>query len=323
MSNQRFRPHPLIRGGFWQTVAAHYANTPETPYIPDHTIVVDLEDEDKIAVDLNGELKDDGKPVVFMAHGLGGCSNSSYKVRISQKLNPLGFKTARFNHRGCGNHNIIAHGIYHSGSTRDLLRGIVETQKFWPSSPIMVIGFSLSGTILLNMLSEDFCPDFPNIKKFLAVCCPLDLERSSQQLEKGSTKAFDKFYAHHMRLGVDARVKRHPHLEVPQLPKRFTLREFDEIYTAREAGFNNRADYYHKCSPIFKLDRLKRKVEVLLSKDDPLVPQDSWQPLQNDPRVTLNIQKSGGHLGFIAARKTVFKDFRWLDEYIWRSLADL
>ena len=110
-----------MRGGHLQTIAAGYLPGHKFPYqAVQHTVV--LPDGDAII------LHDDCPPawtpsdrVALLIHGLAGCHESPYMVRIAGKLNAIGVRTFRMDLRRSGAGWRLARFPYHAGRSLDAL----------------------------------------------------------------------------------------------------------------------------------------------------------------------------------------------------------
>lgn len=310
----RFHAHPLLRGGHLQTIFAFvYSAAPSLPQA--ETLRVQLSDGDElgVVVDHPPHAGPD-TPIVYLIHGLGGCSDSAYKLRIAHKLNVLGYRVARHNHRGCGALARQAKGIYHSGSVSDVLAGLKALAERWPEAPLLAVGFSLSGTILLNLLGtrREALRELPQLKAAMAVCAPIDLTLSSAALSRPDNKVYDVYYAKILvkRLldqGLIDRDFARTYLQAAR------LRQIDEVVTAPFGGFRDVNDYYHRCSPRHSASFIELPTLILAAADDPIVPANSVTEAAYSPAVQLSLQSSGGHLGFISRAPTPLGDRRWLD----------
>ncbi len=312
-----FVPHPLLRGGQLQTVVPYFwADAP--PLQPDEQVTVVLKDGDAIVLDVNHPVHALAKtPIVYLMHGLGGDSDSSYKVRMAAKLTKMGLRVVRHNHRGAGDHGRLAQSIYHSGSVEDVLQSLQIVTQRWPDSPILVVGFSLSGTILLNLLGKRVAElrQLSQIKAALAVCPPIDLELSSQTIDLFRNKHLDMFYVRSLIKQLLERSVIDADFIARKLPKP-TLRHFDEVITAPLAGFLNRDHYYESCSPKHVVGNIQCPTLILAAADDPIIPINSVNKAPYSMKTLLSMQPSGGHLGFICRDKTPQGDNRWLDYFV-------
>lgn len=312
-----FSPHPLLRGGQLQTLAGQLMPKPPPP-APYETMSVALEDGDRILLHVNLPERDAGGPVVVLLHGLGGCSESTYVLRITAKLNALGMPAARFNHRGCGKGGEgLARGIYHAGRAPDVHAALAAVAARFPGRKVLPAAFSLSANMLLKLLGDRTAmAALPSVSAAMAVCPPVDLELCSQALDARVNWHIDRYYTQRMLAEAHAKHANFPGDPAPQFPRRMTLRLFDEMYTAPRGGFKNRDHYYDGSSARHVAHAIERQTLVLAAADDPIIPVESFLRTTFSSAVELRLETDGGHMGFIAKHPTAYGDLRWMDEAV-------
>ncbi|MFW7380223.1 MAG: YheT family hydrolase [Oligoflexus sp.] len=312
-----FLPHPALKGGQMQTIGG-YVLSRVAPISADEIIWIDVDDGDQLALEVN-QPQNSARGVVILMHGLGGCSESPYILRLTGKLLAEDWIVVRLNHRGCGRHANSVQKLYHSGSTADVWAVLQRVSARWPDLPMVPIAFSLSGTILLNLLGQEFrtCEQLGNWPLSIAVCAPIDLEMSSRQISHWSNLHYSHFFCqlllHHARRKYPAIYQE---AVTAKAQKVWSLRQFDEVITAPYAGFHDRADYYKRCSPRFSVSQIRKPTIILAADDDPIVPGETVANAPYSRYVDLHLQDSGGHLGFVAARRTSCGDYRWMDDAV-------
>jgi predicted alpha/beta-fold hydrolase len=183
----------------------------------------------------------------------------------------------------------------------------------------LAIGFSLSGNALLLLLSEPSRgtpPDFA-----IAVNAPIHLDNTSVRLSQGLNRIYDVHFVRLMRQRMKEKIKHgllHPYQY--RLTGLNTLREFDEIYLAREAGFRNRQDYYEQCSTYDKLATVAVPTVMLTAEDDPFIDAGDYVRSRLSPMIHLHIERHGGHMGYLTQDHHPKCGRRWMDyalsEYI-------
>ena len=318
-----FVPHPWVWGGQLQTIFGFILGQNQTRPTQRRE-VLPLNDGDAIALDINEPdsklLRSEDRPIVLMLHGLGGCSESAYLLRISAKLNRTGLMTVRMNHRGCGREPVSAKKIYHSGSVDDLLAVLDFLAERYPNRPVLVTAFSLSATITLNALGQrpDECRKRSHWRHSIVVCPPLDLERSSRKIARISNRHIDYYYT---RTLIEHCRSRHPEIYRRRMQGanlwRWNLRAFDQWVTAPEGGFLDRSDYYKQCSPLAFLAKIQKPTTLLAALDDPVVctaALQQWSQVNSELEVV--VTSSGGHMGFISKYPTLWHDRFWMDHFI-------
>ncbi len=328
---ENFIPHPLVRGGSLQTIIANLISHQAAPKTKPYP--VKLRDGDQLnlfidpprATDLSGSeankqgfAKDAKGSRVLLMHGLGGCCESKYILRIGHKLTGLGYEVIRFNHRGCGpGGQRLARQIYHGARTDDLEDTIKAIHSDLPPKKLLVVAFSLSANVVLKYLGSS-----PNksqepatkVERAMCVVPPIDLETCSLAMAK--FKNFWINYYFGRRLFKTAKTRSEV-FDLPfELKKIISVREFDEVYTAPEGGFASRLDYYNISSSKEVLKDIETQTKILVASDDPIVPIEDFNGIALSDKILFESQRYGGHMGFVSRYKTELGDHFWMDSEV-------
>ena len=81
----------------------------------------------------------------------------------------------------------------------------------------------------------------------------------------------------------------------------WTVRGFDEAYTAPHHGFRDAADYYYRASALRVIGRIRVPTLIITAEDDPFVPGAPFREpaVTGNPHVTLAITPHGGHCAYL------------------------
>jgi len=310
-----FRPHPLFRNPHAQTLAGTYLPGPRYAYRAVRRRV-DLPDGDAIVLhDDVPPLWNTGDRIALLLHGLAGCHESAYMVRIAGKLNEAGVRAFRMDHRGCGAGQGLATHPYHAGRSEDARAAALFLRDLCPDSPLTIVGFSLSGNIVLKLMGEN--PDGvpANIEKAAAVCPALDLATCVRSLVGPCQRAYDRFFVRLLCQQVEANRRLRPGVAGIDRSRRLkTLFEFDDAYTGPVCGFGSANNYYSINSAGRHVGQIRLPTLIMTAKDDPLVPSATFENLRPSPNVVVHMTEHGGHLGYVGA-PGVDRDRRWME---WR-----
>ena len=313
-----FVPARGLSNGHAQTVAGTYL--PNSARLSGTTQrKLRLTDDDFLVLhDDRPTIWERGDHVVLLLHGLCGCHQSGYMVRTSSKLHHYGVRTFRMDHRGCGAGEGLAKSPYHAGRTEDLHSAIRMIERLCPGSPISIVGYSISGNLVLRYLGE-FAGDTPlSLFRAVAVCPPVDLSHCVRSLSSSSLGLRYSWFFTRQLLShiVNGPLWRHdvPLAKMQRLPR--TLLDFDDAYTAPASGFESAEHYYQSPSALSVISDIRVHTSILAAADDPMVCAAPLRNAQLPPNVRLYLTKQGGHLGFIG-RKGVDPDRRWMD---WRVI---
>jgi len=312
-----FRVHPFLRSAHLQTVVAPYLPFRPVPYRAKQH-VVSLADGDRIV------LHDDvpptwqsGGPIALLVHGLGGSYQSGYVVRAALKLEQLGVRAIRMDLRGCGAGLRLARRPVHAGRSDDIAATLTCVRKMAPGSPIVVVGYSMGGNMVLKMAGE-FGDDVPaQLDSVVSIAPPLDLQACSRNLSSGINRIYDRHYAWRCIRAVETRRRHVPGALMRNLwPRPRSLREFDSLFTAPLGGFKDADDYYEQASAKRVVPKIRIPTLILSSLDDPIIPASGFERLSYPQCVHVRFASGGGHMGFFS-RSGVDPDRRWMD---WRVL---
>src|SRR5438105_12860614 len=90
-----FEPHPWLRGGHVQTIAGQYWPIPRAR-LAATAHPVELEDGDRLVVlDSVPPGWEGPRPLAVLVHGLAGCAEARYMVRLGLRLVRLGIRVVR------------------------------------------------------------------------------------------------------------------------------------------------------------------------------------------------------------------------------------
>ena len=256
-------------------------------------------------------------PALLLLHGLEGSSSVHYMGGMADKAWAAGWNVVRLNQRNCGETEHLSRGLYHSGLTNDpllVLRELVATDGI---SAVAVAGYSLGGNLTLKLAGE-LGDSFPALKAVCTVSPTMDLAECVKALGRTSNIAYQFNFVRRLKARMRRKAALFPHeYSLEELGRVWTVRQFDEAFTAPHHGFRDASDYYYRASAMRVIDRICVPALVITSEDDPFVPA---QPF-HDPRITTNthidlrVSAHGGHCGFVGPRSAL-DDGYWAEDQI-------
>jgi len=216
------------------------------------------------------------------------------------------------NHRGSGLGMGLSKYLWNGGVSDDLEKIIDYILGLYPKKFIDVVGFSLSGNILLKYLGEKKSEP-AKIRKALAVNPPIDLKRASLILSKTKKgRLFNNYFMKSIHLQGKALADSFPGVLAPSGNEK-TILDFDIHYTAPAAKFNDVNDYYSNCSAKNYLKDIAVPTTILSALDDPFVESDIFKSVHMSSAIDINSPGQGGHMGYISSDLTPWGDCRWMD----------
>ncbi|MBI1247216.1 alpha/beta fold hydrolase [bacterium] len=319
-----FRPHPLLRNPHAQTIMGAYWTGASSQYKAKQHYVL-FEDGDQIV--LHDDCPPRWKPgnrVVLLIHGLGGCYQSGYLVRIAEKLNHLGIRTFRVDLRGCGAGTHLAKRPFHAGCSHDIAKCVETISALCLGSSLTLCGFSMGANIVLKLAGEVGSSKLGGIDSVMAVAPPIDLAYCCANMSNGFNRLYDWDFSRRLVRMVESRLRQdqdfYNGFQFNQKPKRIV--DFDTIFTAPQCGFESANDYYTQASSAKVLPDITIPGLILTADDDSVVPVEIFSQHPRSSSVELEVTRGGGHLGFIAP-KSLVPDRRWMDQRVVQWIAQL
>jgi predicted alpha/beta-fold hydrolase len=296
---KEFRPLPLLGNPHVQTLLGHWLSGPAFNQ-PSRPEVVPLPDGDCVVLhDSVPEGWREGGPIVVLVHGLTG-SHASFQVqRLANLLIPEGLRVVRVDLRGTGASLPLSRGTYHGGCSQDLRAGLQAVHRWCPQSPIIVVGFSLGGNIVLKLGGEAADHPILGLARLIALAPPVDLERCAGLLAQPKNRLYELFFLRDLINQARQRQRYFPHMPPVKFPRRMTMRLFDDLYTAPRSGFADALDYYRRASALPLVHRIQVPTFIMTARDDPFIAAEPMETLQAPGHITVRILPSGGHLGFL------------------------
>lgn len=315
-----FEPCPLISHPHPQTYFSSISC-----WIPEPKSVsqlVSVSHGDKVVMEVTTPKNwTETSPTVLCVHGLCGSHASSYLLRLVNRLEPLGIKTVRFNMRGCGSGKGLARQIYHSGRSEDVFEAVKVLKSEFPSSPIILIGFSLGGNIVLKLMGELGSLGGRYIDRVIAVSPPVDLMATSNRIHHAADGMYERYFYRRLRKDVHELHKKFKDLPPVKLPRNLKLLDFDAVYTVPRIGYPNVFEYYTRCSSIHYVEEISTRCQILWSEDDPIVDHNSLDRCVLPSNIMVYKTKYGGHMGYLANPSSE-RGFFWLDSILVEWITD-
>lgn len=271
-----------------------------------------LELPDGDFIDLNWFNKNGKGPLCIILHGLEGSIHSHYAKSMMKTMSLHGFRVVFMHFRGCsGEPNRLSRG-YHSGETLDL-QFLVETIRVRePSTPLIAIGYSLGGNVLLKWLGET--KDQNPLSAAVAISVPFELHKSAIRIRQGFSKFYQWYFIRCLRTRLMRKAMSSAQLLA--LKKAKTMYDFDHHITAPLHGFSGVTEYYALSSSRQYMRFIEVPTLIVQSKDDPFMPSDVIPTLAElSKKVYLEVTDRGGHVGFVGGRYP-WTTYYWLDQRV-------
>jgi uncharacterized protein len=252
-------------------------------------------------------VKTGSKKCVIVTHGLEGDSKRHYVTGILKKFTENGYDGLAWNCRSCGGEMNLLPKFYHHGDASDLKYLIELVLSNNEYQEIVLVGFSMGGSLTLRVLAEN-AGLFPKSVKSAAVASvPLDLTTSVAELEKPNKRFYMNRFLRKLRKKIELKEKmfpNHPILNIRDYGKIKDFNDFDTRYTAPLHGYNGSKDFYQKASVKPILSKINVPVLILQAQNDPFLTPECLElgEATKNKNLRLVLTPKGGHVGFEQAR---------------------
>jgi len=273
-----------------------------------------LDDGDFLDLDWS-YAKEKTNKVIILLHGLEGNAQRPYITGAAKLFNENKIDACAVNFRGCSGEPNLLYRSYHSGATEDLdavVNYILSKNQY---DEIYIKGISLGANMALKYVGEN--NGLPKeIKAVIAISVPCDLRGSCEELLSFKNRHYAIRFLGHLKEKLKPKLIQFPeNISITDFNSIKTLKDFDDIYTAKAHGFSDALDYYEKASCLQFLPNIKVPGLIINALNDSFISAKCYpvKAAKQNSNLYLEMPKYGGHVGFIDKRNVYYNEKRTLD----------
>lgn len=277
---------------------------------------IDTSDGDFLDLDWSKKGSD---KIVLVSHGLEGSSSRHYVKGIVKLFNDANWDACAWNCRSCSGELNKLPRFYHHADTPDLALVIDYILKTGNYTTLVLVGFSMGGSLTLKYMGENGDKLPKEVKKGIAVSVPCSLLDCSIELEKPTKMYYNKRFFKKLSEKVRQKAVLMPDkISAAALDqyKIRSLRKFDDHYSAPLHGFKDANDFYDKASSMHYIGGITKPALILNALNDPFLVNRCYpyDLAKGNEFVHLEIPINGGHVGFMmAGKKETYAELRALE----------
>ncbi|MBX2841321.1 MAG: alpha/beta fold hydrolase [Flammeovirgaceae bacterium] len=259
------------------------------------------------------------RKAVLVSHGLEGSTNRHYVKGVIRLFNKNGWDGIGWNCRSCSGEMNRLPRFYHHADTPDLsfvIDHVLSKKKY---EELLLIGFSMGGSLTLKYFGERGEKVRSEIKKGIALSVPCDLTDCSIELEKKGKMFYNKRFFNKLSEKVKAKAELMPGKISAEPLVRYnitSLRKFDQNYTAPLHGYKSAEDFYDRASSKHHLTGIRKPVLLINALNDPFLVGKCY-PIEiaiKSDFLDLEMPENGGHVGFeIRGKNETYSELRALE----------
>ena len=207
--------------------------------------------------------------------------------------------------------------------------GVDETQKFthkedieralnviranpnYGKAKIFAIGYSYGANNLLLYLGDihsKFDKDHKIIEAAISISNPFDMKICQRLCEYNIISCLVSYLerrnSRKIRKSME-NCKNIKNMDMEELVNCYSVKKFDEIFSAKMYGNKSADDYYRHISSCEKMQYIDIPVLCINSYDDPMTPRDAiaYDEIKINPHLFLIVTDRGSHMSFISNEK--------------------
>jgi len=298
-------PKPVFKPSFWQRnphVQTIYPSLfRKIKFSYQQRERLELSDGDFVDLDWT-HVSPHNKKLVIITHGLEGDSHRHYVLGMAKLFTRNGYDALGWNCRSCSGEINRLLRFYHHGDISDLREVINHATEQYHYEEIILVGFSMGGSLTLRMVGEDPANVPAAIKKAIAFSVPCDLLSSVKMLSLPRNSLYNKRFLKKLGVKIKVKEKLFPgkiSSEGYDAIKHFEA--FDNRYTAPLHGFENAVDFYTRASVKPFLKNITVPSLIVQALNDSFLSEECfcYKEAENNPYLFLETPDNGGHCGFM------------------------
>lgn len=277
---------------------------------------LELVDGDFIDLDWSSAEKIHNK-LVIITHGLEGDSTRHYVTGVAKLFTQNGYDALGWNCRSCSGELNRLPRFYHHGDAGDLRKVIEHAVTQYGYEQIVLVGFSMGGSLTLRAVAEFPSDVLPQVKATISFSVPCSLRGSVDALSIKENRMYLNRFLRKLGKKIKAKAIIFPEqINAEGYDSIKTFIEFDNRYTCPLHGFSNAYEFYEKASVGPILHQIQIPSLIVQAQNDPfLLP--NCMPIdvaKTNKALYLEMPAMGGHCGF----RESGKEYSWAET---RALA--
>lgn len=263
---------------------------------------IETQDGDFLDIDW---VRNNNSRLIIASHGLEGSSERPYIQGVAKLFRQNNWDVLAWNCRSCSGEMNRKEFLYHHGFTQDVEEVVNKALKEGYNE-IVMIGFSMGGSLTLKYVGENGQDLYPEIKAAMAVSVPCNLSSSSKMLALKKNKFYQNRFMRKLDIKLRHKNEQYPGLlEIKPWQTFKDFHEFDSHYSAKFFGYKDAQDFYDSVQCFPHLKNIKIPTLILNALNDPMLTGDCYPESEANANqnIVLELTSHGGHVGFLQKNK--------------------
>lgn len=260
------------------------------------------------------------RALALLLHGWEGSAESGYMRATAAQLLQRNIAVFRLNFRDHGDTHHLNTEPFHSNRIDEVVHAACRIAERFAGGPLLAAGYSLGGNFALRLALRAPQAGLP-LARVAAVCPVIDPAHTMDAMERALPiylRYFERKWTGSLRR-KQALFPEQVAIDAPTL--RLGMRELTAWMVQRHTDFDSLQDYFDGYSIAgTRLSALQLPADILMAKDDPVIPFADFQALQLPPQVQLEVSEHGGHCGFLLNARLDGHAERWVADRLLQAV---
>lgn len=256
----------------------------------------------------------------LLLHGWEGSAESGYMRMAAARLLGCGLEVFRLNFRDHGGTHHLNEDLFHSNRLDEVVHAAADMVARLRVRDLVVAGYSLGGNFALRLGLRAAVAGLP-LRHIAAVCPLVDPARTMDHMER-APQIYDWYFRRKWRSSLLRKRELFPdRYGYDDATLRLDMRGLMGWLAQRHAGFGSVEAYFDSYSIAGqRLAALDVPADILMSRDDPVIPIDHFQDWQLPACARLEVASWGGHCAFLESLNGDGFAERWVAERLCAAL---
>ena len=246
-------------------------------------------------------LKNGHDRLIILNHGLEGNSSRQYNLGAAHHFKDRNWDVLAWHCRSCSEEINQTFSLYYHGNYQDLEEVIRHVLAANVYKKILLVGFSMGGSILSKYLGIKGNQVPSEIIGGVSFSAPCDLAASIKAVEKKSNWIYNLYFRKMLNAKVLAKAKQFPNrLDWSKIDELKDWRSFDQTYSCHLNGYDDVDDFYEQGSCKNFFHRVSTPLLIVNALNDPIIPNTciNYEQIKRHKYIDVEYPKNGGHVGF-------------------------
>mmetsp|Transcript_22213 Transcript_22213/g.21911 ORF Transcript_22213/g.21911 Transcript_22213/m.21911 type:complete len:259 (+) Transcript_22213:320-1096(+) len=248
---------------------------------------------------------DQNSKILIISPGLTGGSKSQYIRNAVEVAVEKGYRVAVVHGRGIHDNPLTSPKTNHCGLSSDLAFGIAHIHSKYPNAPLLGLGTSMGGNLMLKYAGESGKNCL--LKGISVVSTPYNLTVVIGALGRAWPYAGfpEKYLLKNLRQNLQTNWQAleeigKESIDLEKALKAESVYEFDNLITCKIHQYETPDHYYQDASCVNYMKNIEIPTFALSSLDDPVVTSECipYDEFKANPKLILGVTRTGGHVGW-------------------------